>query len=204
VRAASAILLILGACAGTRPADAEISAAPADGGVRVRFRRLGGADPDRPPELTADGGALDEVTVSPDLKAVSALWREPRGSLTCRFPYDGVSVFEAGGPVDPATVEYVLLEAEGVRVTAALPRGCLLLPALPLRLQIGDAAPMATTVGLPRDRRGVLREGDHPLALETGGRRIELLLSIDADGTPAAVDGYVEANGRDIGGPEER
>jgi len=193
------VALLAAACASTRLADAEVSAVPAEGGLRVRFRRIEGADPDRPPELTADGGILDEIVVSPDLKAVSVRWREPRGRLACRFPYDGVSVFEAGGPVDPETVEYVFLEAEGARVTAALPRGCLLLPALPLRLDPaarlllpdGTALPGAT-VPLPRDRRGVLRPGDFPLILETEHGRFELLIGIDADGTPAAVTGYVD------------
>lgn len=206
MRGALAFLLIAAACAGTRSADAEISAAPAEGGVRVRFRRLGGADPDKPPELRADGGTLDEVVFSPDLKAVSALWRAPRGKLTCRFPYAGVSVFEAGGAVDPATVEYVFAEAEGVRVTASLPRGCLLLPALPLRvdppapllLPDGTTLPGAT-VPLPRDAKGVLRQGDLPLALVTENGLVAFLVGIDADGTPAAPSGYVEANGLDTG-----
>lgn len=203
MRAALALLPILAACAGPRGADAEVSAASGPDGVRVRFRRLGGADPDRPPSLRAEGGTLDEIVFSPDLRAVSARWREPRGSLECRFPYDGVAVFEAGGPVDPATVEYVLLEAPHVRVTAALPRGCLLLPALPLRVEPRERLPPdgAATAPLPRDRHGVLREGDHPLALETTGGLVEFVVGIDADGTPAAVSGYVAANGRDIGAP---
>ncbi len=204
MRVATAFLLasLVAACASARLADAEVSAAPAEGGLRVRFRRIAGADPDRPPELEAEGGLLDEIVVSPDLRAVSARWREPRGKLMCRFPYDGVSVFEVGGPVDPVTVEYVFLEAEGARVTAALPRGCLLLPALPLRidpparllLPDGTALPGAT-VHLPKDGRGVLRAGDFPLIVETASGRFELLLGIDIDGTPAAVTGYVDGTG---------
>jgi hypothetical protein len=216
VRAASALLLILAACAGTRPADAEISAAPEADGVRVRFRRLGGADPDRPPELRAEQGALEQVVVSPDLKAISAVWKSPAGKLSCRFPYDGVAVFEAGGPRDPATVGYVLLDADGVRVTADLPRGCLLLPALPLRLHIPEELEPARLVlpdgrSLPRDgdvfllplttdERGVLRRGDLPVTVETAKGRVEFLVGIDDDGTPAAVSGYV-ASGSDDARP---
>jgi hypothetical protein len=215
VRVASAFLLILAACTGARRADAEISAAPADGGLRVRFRRLGGADPDKPPVLRADGGVLDEIVCSPDLKAVSARWRDPKGTLSCRFPYDGVAVFEEGRPAEPGTVAYVFLDSPGARVTAELPRGCLLLPALPLRLdpparlllpngtplpvsEIGEA-----TLLLPRDDRGVLRQGDFPLVLETARGRFEFLVGIDADGTPAAVSGYVAAESirRDARGP---
>jgi hypothetical protein len=207
VRAALALLPILAACTGTRPADAEISAAPAPDGVRVRFRRLGGAHPDRPPELRAERGVLEEIVVSPDLRAISAVWRSPAGKLSCRFPYDGIAVYDAGGPRDPATVAYVLLDADGVRVTAALPRGCLLLPALPLRLHIPEELEPARLVledgrSLPRDgdavllplttdERGVLHRGDLPVTVETAKGRVEFLVGIDDDGTPAAVTGYV-------------
>lgn len=201
------MLLILAACASTHPADAEVSAAPAEGGVRVRFRRLDGESADRPPELRAEGGLLEEVVFSPDLKAVSARWRRPKGRVTCRFPYDGVAVFEAEAPADPATVEYVFLEAEGARVTALLPRGCLLLPALPLRLpaaarlllpngiEIPAGEDGTVMLPLPRDTSGVLRRGDLPLLLETARGPIEFLVGIDADGTPAAISGYVHSPG---------
>ncbi|MCK6461574.1 MAG: hypothetical protein L6Q95_16960, partial [Planctomycetes bacterium] len=178
--------------------------------VRVRFRRLGGADPDRPPELRAEGGSLRDVVVSPDLRTVSALWQGPEGKLTCRFPYDGVATYEAGGASDPATVAYVFLEAEGVRVTAGLPRGCLLLPALPLRLHVPEELEPARLVlpdgrSLPRDgdevilpltadERGVLRRGDMAVTVETAKGRVEFLVGIDADGTPAAIDGYVDVD----------
>lgn len=205
MRAALVLLPILAACTGTRPADAEVSAAPEAGGVRVRFRRLGGADPDKPPELRADGGTLEDVVVSPDLKAISAVWRDPAGRLSCRFPYSGVALYEAGGPSDHATVAYVFLDAEGVRVTADLPRGCLLLPALPLRLHVPEALAPARLVLpdgrslrdgepllLPLTADGVLRRGDMPVTVETANGRIEFLVGIDDDGTPAAIDGYVE------------
>jgi len=203
------MLLILAGCATTHPADAEVSAVPAEGGIRVRFRRLKGADPDRTPVLRADGGVLDQIVFSPDLRAVSARWREPRGRLSCRFPYDGVAVFEEGGPVDPATVEYVFLEAGGARVTAALPRGCLLLPAVPLRLppatrlllpngiEIPTGEDGTTMLPLPKDTSGVLRRGDLPLLLETAQGPIEFLVGVDADGTPAAISGYVRSPGSD-------
>lgn len=197
-------LLVLASCATSAARDAEVSAAPAPGGLRVRFRRLKGESPDRPPELRADGGVLDEIVFSPDLKAVSALWRQPRGKLSCRFPYDGVAVFEVGRPVEPGTVEYVFLESEGARVTAALPRGCLLLPALTLRLEPparlllpdGTVLPVGAggeaTLLLPRDIRGVLRQGDIALTVEIASGQVEFLVGIDADGTPAAISGYVE------------
>lgn len=196
----------------------EVSAAPAPGGVRVRFRRPGGPDPDRLPELRAEGGALDEIVVSPDLRTISARWREPSGRLSCRFPYDGAATFEAGGPVDGTTVEYVFLEADGVRVTGALPRGCLLLPTLPLRLQIpkeleparvvlpdGRSLPVGedheALLPLTRDERGVLRRGDLPMTLETARGPLEFLVSIDDDGTPAATSGYVAAPKGPAGAP---
>jgi hypothetical protein len=207
VRAAPALLLVLAACTGTRPADAEISAAPAADGVRVRFRRLGGADPDRPPELRAERGTLAEVVVSPDLRAISAVWRDPAGTLSCRFPYAGVAVYDAGAPRDAATIGYVLLDEAGVRVTADLPRGCLLLPALPLRLHIPEElgpARLALPDGrsLPRvgdafllpltaDERGVLRRGDMAATVETARGPMEFLVGIDDDGTPSAVSGYL-------------
>jgi len=218
-----ALLLALpvSACVGVpRGPVPEVSAAPASDGVRVRFRRLTGADADRPPELSAGGGTLEEVTFSPDLKAVSVLWREPRGTLSCHFPYDGTALFDAGSPVDTVTVAYVFLESEGVRVTAALPRGCLLLPALPLRLRIDEALSPARLV-LPDGRsiaigangevllpltmgeRGVLRRGDMPVAIETAKGPIEFLVGVDDDGTPAAVSGHVDlpASREDTGDP---
>ncbi len=214
MRAALALLPILAACTGTRPADAEISAAPEAGGVRVRFRRLGGADPDKPPELRADSGTLEEIVVSPDLKSISAVWRDPAGRLSCRFPYAGVALYEAGRPPDPATVAYVFLDAEGIRVTADLPRGCLLLPALPLRLEVpellaparlvlpdGRSLPDGEHLLLPlaADERGVLRRGDMPVTVETANGRIGFLVGVDDDGTPAAIDGYVEVDAQAAG-----
>jgi hypothetical protein len=213
VRAASALLLILAACAGPPLADAEVTAAPAPGGVRVRFRRLGGADPDRPPELRAEHGALGEVVVSPDLRTISAVWRSPAGALTCRFPYDGIASFDAGATTDPSTVAYVLLDAEDVRVTADLPRGCLLLPALPLRLHAAEALEPARIVHpdgrslrrdgdlwhlpLTADERGILRRGDMAVTVETARGPMEFLVGIDDDGTPAAVSGYVASDPED-------
>jgi hypothetical protein len=183
--------------------------------VRVRFRRLGGADPDRPPELRAEKGALEEVVVSPDLRAISAVWRSPAGKLSCRFPYDGVAVYEAASPSDPATVGYVFLDALGTRVTADLPRGCLLLPALPLRLHIPEELEPARLVlpdgrslrrdgdvlllPLTADERGVLWRGDMPVTVETAKGKIEFLVGIDDDGTPAAIDGYVEVDAQAAG-----
>ncbi|HEX5138593.1 MAG TPA: hypothetical protein VFY93_16595 [Planctomycetota bacterium] len=208
VRATPALLLALAAsCATPRGPEPEVSAASAPGGVRVRFRRLGGADPDRPPELRADGGDLSEIVVSPDLRAVSAFWKGPAGKLACRFPYDGAAARDASAPADATTVAYVFLDALGVRVTADLPRGCLLLPALPLRLHVPDELEPARLVladgrALPRDgdavllplttdERGILHRGDIPVTVETANGPIEFLVGIDDDGTPAAISGYV-------------
>jgi len=201
------LLALAAACAAPRGPSPEVSAAPAPGGLRVRFRRLEGADPDRPPELRADGGELSEIVVSPDLKAVSAFWKNPAGKLSCRFPYDGAATCDAGAGADAATVAYVFLDAEGVRVTADLPRACLLLPALPLRLHVPEALEPARLVlpdgrFLPRDgdavllplttdERGVLHRGDIPVTVETSNGPIEFLVGIDDDGTPAAISGYL-------------
>lgn len=220
MRAASGLLLILASCTGIPRADADVSAAPVAHGLRVRFHRAGGADPDRPPELRAEGGALAEVVVSPDLRAISALWREPAGTLSCRFPYDGVAARDAGERADPGTVSYVFLDEDGVRVRADLPRGCLLLPALPLRLEVPeklaparlvlpDGRPLARDgdawlLPLTADERGVLARGDMTITVETANGPIEFLVGIDDDGTPAALSGYV-ATGEEIaiasGGP---
>jgi hypothetical protein len=208
VRARLALLLLAAACA--RHEMLIVSAAPAEGGVRVRFRRPGATEPDRPPELLADGGQLEELVCSPDLLGASALWRAPAGALRCRFPYGGTAAFDAGGPVDPAEIRYVFLEEDGARVTADLPRGCLLLPRLLLRVRLradhlparlvlpgGAAVPLAeetvAELSLPRDRRGVLRRGDAALALVTARGELGFLIGIDADGTPAALSGYVDA-----------
>jgi hypothetical protein len=112
--------------------------------------------------------------------------------------------------VDAETVTYVFLEAEGVRVSAALPRACLLLPALPLRMRIaphllparlvlpgGAEIPVGeegeVTLSLPRDEQGVLRRADLPLSLVTSRSEMGFLIGIDDDGTPAAISGYVDA-----------
>jgi hypothetical protein len=121
--------------------------------------------------------------------------------------------------VEPGQVRYVFLEEAGARVTADLPRGCLLLPRLPLRVRLdadrlparlvqpgGAVVPLGeeteVLLSLPRDERGALREGDAALALVTARGTLGFLIGIDADGTPAAVSGYVDAEPK-LGGPPE-
>jgi hypothetical protein len=208
VRAPPAFLLaLLASCALDRGPAPEVSAAPGPDGLRVRFRRTGGADPELPPELRAEGGALEQIVVSPDLRAISALWRRPEGRLRCRFPHGGAAVCEAGRLADAEMVRYVFLEAGDVRVTAELPRACLLLPALPLRLHVPEALEPARLVlpdgrslrrdgdasllPLTADERGVLRRGDMTVTVETANGPIEFLVGVDDDGTAAAISGYI-------------
>jgi len=214
VRTALLLLALAAACATPRGDDIAVSAAPAPGGVRVCFRRLKGGSGGRRPELAADAGSLTEIAISPDLLAASALWTGAEGALNCRFPYGGTATYRSGEPTDDTRSLYVLLAADGMRVTAEVPRACPVLPALaltvtvderllPVRLHapgggvvILDTATATVPLPLPRDRDGVLAGGDHVLRIETAAGDVhELLVTVDPDGTPAATTGYVDLDG---------
>ncbi|MHC4933262.1 MAG: hypothetical protein ACYTGV_13850 [Planctomycetota bacterium] len=203
-------LLVLTACAATT--EVRVSAAPAKGGgawVRFRRERPTGRDP-RQARVEASGGHIEELLHSPDLRTVAVLWREPEGDLRCSFPYGGEGIFRSGQELAKGDVEYVFLEAPGVVVTARLPRGCVMRRALDLRVQLEDSKlPARLRVSarepvpldrsdslhryeLPSDPRGALLRGDHAIVIEdaTGGAW-PFLISIDRDGTPAAVSGYI-------------
>jgi len=102
----------------------------------------------------------------------------------------------------------VFLDVDDASVTAVLPRGCLLVPALvldvrlaedrvPARLRLPDGAFVdlgergLVVLPLPCDSRGVLRAGDLELTLTTARGDLAFLVTVDADGTPAATSGYL-------------
>jgi hypothetical protein len=187
-----------------------VSAARETDGIRVQFRRLATGAGEHRARLAADGGRLAEVVHSPDLRTVSVLWHQPRGTLRCSFPYGGVGRFGAGDPTDPGQVDYVFHESAHARVTARVPRGSPMrsrlaldvhvgADLLPARLETPRGGAFEITVGearvpleLPRDRHGVLESGDHEVFLHTaGGETLSFLVGIDRDGTPAATTGFV-------------
>ena len=189
----------------------EVSAAPAADGLRIRFRRLGGqGSAGHVAQLEADGGQLDQVLHSPDRLTVSVRWRKPTGTLRCAFPYGGRGRFRAGTHVDTRVVEYVFLKREGIEVTAHVPAACLVQPFLPLHARLASdhlpgsmRLPDGRTVALeheetscrlvlPRDDDGVLAAGDLELVLRAAnGDQHRFLVTIDPDGTPSAVTGFV-------------
>ncbi|MHC4133852.1 MAG: hypothetical protein ACYTDU_02510 [Planctomycetota bacterium] len=207
------LLSLLAGCATGRERGppVAVSAARAAGGLRIRFRRLGGqGSAEHVARLDADGGQLDQVLHSPDRLTVSVLWREPAGTLRCAFPYGGVGRFRAGTHVDGRAVEYVFLKSEGIEVTAQVPAGCLVQPFLPLHARLApDHLPgsmhlpggrtvvlereeTSCRLALPRDRDGVLAGGDLELVLRTAnGDQHLFLVGVDPDGTPSAVTGFV-------------
>jgi hypothetical protein len=155
------------------------------------------------------GGSIEVVVISPDRRTVAALWRDPAGSLRCRYPSGAVGEWRAEAPVLVGSVDYVFFEHDGIRVTGSLPRGCTMAPSvelrirlaeryLPARVELPDAAPVRLRVSAAaarlifrRTRRGRLEQGDHVVAIEAaGGERWTFLVGVDSDGTPAAVSGY--------------
>jgi hypothetical protein len=203
-------LLVLTACTATT--EVRVSAAPAQGGgawVRFRRERPAGRDP-KEARVEASGGRIEEFFHSPDRRTVAVLWREPEGDLRCSFPYGGEGLFRAGQDLAEGEVEYVFLEKAGVVVTARVPRGCAMRKALelqirlddsklPARLRIAQREPVLLVASesrhrfdLPTDPRGALLRGDHAIVIEdAAGSAWPFLISIDSDGTPAAVSGYI-------------
>lgn len=207
------LLLFLAGCA-TGPEKGPpvaVTAARAEDGIRVQFRRLGGqGSAEHVARLVAEGGSVEQILHSPDRLTVSVLWRAPAGTLTCSFPYGGVGRFRADTDIDSRTVEYVFLLAEGVEVSARVPAGCTMQPFLALHIQLapdrvpgslrmpdGRTLPLERgetdcRLDLPRDGNGALAGGDVELVLNTAaedGQRF--LIGVDPDGTPSAISGFV-------------
>jgi len=206
------LLLGLAACAGgpDKGPVVLVSAAREDGAVRVQMRRTRPGTAGYLSEPTADAGTVVQLVHSPDHRTASFLWRDPRGEVRFRFPYGGFGRFAADGPADPGWVDYVFFEAEGLRVTARVPRGCPMRPFVDLRFALAPGR-MPATVTLPDGRRatlekeddilrwdlpmnpeGVLAGGDHPWAVLGGGTEERFWITIDADGALAAPGGYLE------------
>ena len=196
--------LLLAAC---QSVPVTVGAAPEDEGTRVFFRRDADIRSDGLARLSSDGGRLTQITHAPDGSAVSAL-RIGSGSITCTFPGGGRARFE-GAAERGTSVEYVFLDSPGVEVTARVPRGCPLVPALALRIRL-EASLLPATLHLPagpvrlarqvsrvvyplrKDKRARLVRGDHWVRIETSGNKVfSFAVGIDSDGVPAAVHGYV-------------
>jgi hypothetical protein len=197
--------LALCACATSVPVSA--TAVREDGDLRVLFRRYQFSGAEELPEIRVEGGRLDEIVFSADRLTVSALWREPRGRVTVRFPFGGKGEIDARAAVDGRRVEYVFLEDERIRVTARLPVACPVRPRLQIEVAVDEAVTLqgkdwlpntlppgggTTSLVFPRDARGVLHPVDIELAVKlSSGRRYTFLVGVDPDGTPSAVTGFV-------------
>ena len=213
MRCGTFLFVFLASCAGgpERGPSVRVSAADAaGGGERVWFRRSKVGVSGHRARLEADGGRVEAVVHSPDLATVSVLWREPRGTLRCVFPYGGVGVRRSGAPVERGTYDYVFLEKEGMVVTGSVPRGCPMVDEVALRFRAEpDSYPLrvraaggelheigskeeAFAFRLPRNEEGALTEGDYEIVIETARRRkFVALLAIEPDGALAAVSGYL-------------
>jgi hypothetical protein len=202
------LAILLGACVAGPPV--RVQAAREDGDLRVAFRRTEAGSAGHLARLEADGGRLEEVVHSPDRLTVSVLWREPQGELRCSFAYGGSASRAAGGEAPDETVEYVFLDAEGATVTARLPLGNPVRPALPLEVTLDPALLPAlldrtrlerprtlVSFPLPVDADGALVRGDSVVVIRTtGGGRREFLVGVDPDGTPTATTGYIRRIGQ--------
>jgi hypothetical protein len=206
-----ALLALLAGCAtGREGPPVAVSAARAEDGLRVRFRRLSGqGSAEHAGRLTCDAGFLEQIVHSPDRLTLSVLWREPAGTLRCAFPYGGVGRFSVGAPMEEGVVEYVFLAREGIEVTAQVPAGCLMQPSLPLHIQLTPdhlpaslSMPGGRSMALEREETdcrlalplddGALVDGDVELVVQTAdGERHAFLVGVDPDGTPSAVTGFV-------------
>jgi hypothetical protein len=206
------LFALLGACVGTPEPEREVlvRAAAEGDALRVWFRYPYPNDTERRARLRADGGRLAQVTHSPDLRTVSALWLERSGELVCRFPRGAEARLGAGETGDTAVVEYVFLAQADARVSAEVARACTMTPRLilrifvapddlPARLVLPDGGEVALTdpvsihvLELERSPAGVLREGDVMLRLRTAAGTHPFLVGVDPDGTPTATSGYVQ------------
>jgi hypothetical protein len=211
VRFAVALAPLLAGCAILSDGPpVEVSAADAEGGVRVRFRRTRPGVMENLARVEATGGEVAEVLHSPDLLNVAVSWKRPEGELRCAFAYGGEAAFPAGGPRDPGRIEYVFLKCAWAEVTASLPRGCPMTGALPLsvcveasrlpaRLDVAGRPPLplqssgaVACIDLPRALAGVLAAGEIELTLRSArGEAASFLVGVDPDGTPVALTGFV-------------
>jgi hypothetical protein len=191
------------------PVPVEASAAQEADGIRVQFRRLQGHSSANLASLTADGGRLEQVVHSPDGLTASALWKDPSGTVSVRFPFGGEARVSADA-LSESRSRYIFYEGEGATVSATVPQACPVRPAMDLTIELADETLRAQLVfpdGRSREiskrkmvisfdfptRKGRLMAGDLMLELRLfDGNRNRFLVGIDSDGTPAAVSGYVQ------------
>ena len=199
---------LLAACASTGP-PVTTGVVREGGDLRVQFRRQGYGVAHHAARVEADGGALEQVVHSADLRTVSTLWRHPYGTLSVRFAFGGAASVTAETPDAGDVIEYVFYERDGVRVSTRLPRSCVVRPfldlavhaeasSLPASLALPGGSPRALAAGTSivrlalRQRDVVLKSGDLELFVIHGSRRRSFLVGVDPDGTPSAVTGYVQ------------
>ncbi len=201
-----------GGCVATesRPVSGEVRTAAHEDGTRV-WVRLGQENRrlDKP-RVTVTAGSVANLAVSPDRRTVSLLWKDPAGSLLCVFPIYGAIAVPASARPAPRWVEYVLLREAGVEVTARLPAQVpmtgrlsvqIQLPAraLPARFHFADrrSIPLSrektdVTLEFETDAQGFLLEADTTGIIHTAnGAEHWFLVGVDADGSIAAVTGFV-------------
>jgi hypothetical protein len=193
---------LLAACSA---APVRVSAARVDDGVYVCFERTDAPRAGHLVDVTSSGGTIDAVVNAPDRSRVAVLWRNPAGVLEAAFPHGGVGRYAAGDPAETGEIEYVFLEAEGIRVTGRVPRACPLVGALDLDVELHEdrlpatlrgesieAAASTTRIVLPKDERGGLVAGDLRLKLATAdGTVFPVVIGVDRDGIVSAVGGYL-------------
>ncbi len=188
----------------------EVSAAPCEGGLLVRFRRTEPGVIENLARFEASAGSLEETLHSADRLTAAVRWRGPKGTLRCSFAYGGVGIWDAGAAADSASLEYVFLERPWARVTSKVPRGCAIVAGLalileveeahlPARLELPDgtsldvtARPQSLRLDLLQSPPGVLAAGEWRLLLRgAGGAEALFVVGVDPDGAPAAVTGYL-------------
>jgi len=215
VRKASKILLLVAAaCAGTsepeRP-DVAVTAADDVDGVRILFELQEGDVTAHDVKVEAESGEVRDVCRSHDLRRVSVLWTNVEGEITCRFPYGQTGTWSSsGGAKLDDEFLYVFHESERGRVSARVPRGAPVRPALLLHVEIPAKELPATLQWAGREARrlvrpssflavplpasgGVLATGDWSVALKTKSGETSFLIGVDPDGTPTATSGFVRA-----------
>ncbi|MGQ0612204.1 MAG: hypothetical protein ACT4PV_00425 [Planctomycetaceae bacterium] len=188
----------------------DVSAAPGEGGLLVRFRRTEPGVIENLARLEASGGTLEGTLHSADRLTAAVRWRGPKGTLRCAFAYGGVGIWPADAAVDTATLDYVFLECPWARISSKVPRGCAIVAGLdlllevdeaqlPARLELPDASTLDVTARPQRLRLellqstpGVLAAGEWRLLLRgAGGEEALFVIGVDPDGAPAAVTGYL-------------
>jgi len=206
------LVLALAACTKTssRVAPADTAVVRGRDGVRVWVRLR---QPNRTlhrPRVEVEQGAVEELAVAPDRRAVGFFWRAPGGLLRCRFPVYGIVTVGADEAADPRWATYVWLQEPGIEVTTRLPAQTPLAGVVPIdirleerqlpaRLWVKDKPIVHLERGstrvrfeLPTDEDGVLLPGDTAGIIHTvSGAEYWFLVGVDEDGSIAATTGFV-------------